>query len=213
MKRIITLLTALLLASAAPRAQEAELQRAARRYKDARTLTADVVRTQHNAALAADAVTRGKFYYQKPGRLSMVFASAKEMLLAADGTFAMVKDGRVHAARTGAGKGSSPLAAVGAALKTVLSGEEDDSLKDLADVWMEKEGSVLTLTVAPAQASGKAGRRAAFTSCVLTLDLKAAEIRSLRVNERGENYTRYDFSGYRFDAALPADAFDTGSVL
>ena len=52
-----------------------------------------------------------------------------------------------------------------------------------------------------------------FTSCVAVIDLKAAELRSLRINEQGENYTQYDFSNYVFDAEVSSSVFDIQTVM
>ena len=41
----------------------------------------------------------------------------------------------------------------------------------------------------------------------LTVDLQKGECKSLQMNERGQNYTRYDFSGFMLDAHVPDTAF------
>jgi outer membrane lipoprotein-sorting protein len=59
----------------------------------------------------------------------------------------------------------------------------------------------------------KAKKRAMFSSCVATVDLKSAELRKLRINEKGSNYTQYDFSNYQLNADFSASVFETNSVL
>ena len=51
-----------------------------------------------------------------------------------------------------------------------------------------------------------------FTSFVLTLDLRLSELISLRMNEKGDNYTQYDFSDYVFDGAVSDSVFNPQSL-
>ena len=48
----------------------------------------------------------------------------------------------------------------------------------------------------------KEKRRLMFTSFVLTLDNATGRLLSLRMNERGENYTQYDLSSHQPGAAV-----------
>ena len=52
-----------------------------------------------------------------------------------------------------------------------------------------------------------------YTSCIVIVDLKAAELRSVRIYERGENYTQYDFSNYIINAEIDTNAFDIQAVM
>lgn len=80
-------------------AQQAELHKAAERFRGIRSLKMNVVQTRHNVTLIKDITTLGHFFYQEPNRCSMVFPDAKEMLLAVDDTFVMVRDGKQHVAK------------------------------------------------------------------------------------------------------------------
>ena len=46
-----------------------------------------------------------------------------------------------------------------------------------------------------------------FTSFVVTIDQKAGELRSLRMNEKGKNYTQYDFSNFQLNAPVNDSVF------
>ena len=72
-------------------AQRADIRKAAERYKDANTVITNVTQIRHNTAIAQDMIAQGHFYYKKPNCQSMIFKDAKEMLLAVDNTFVMVK--------------------------------------------------------------------------------------------------------------------------
>ncbi len=210
MKRLFTLLAFFLAVFTAARAQQADIGKAAKRYKAASTLVTAVKQTRHNAALTKDVVTTGHFYYKKPNSLSMVFEDSKEMLLAVNNTFVMVRDGKQHVAKTG---GGNPYEILQDVFRNLLSSGDGSKLTDMADVKTKSQGNVYTITITPAAADAKAKRRTMFTSCTVTVDLKAGELRSVRINERGENYTQYDFSDYSFNAEIKSGAFEAGTVM
>ena len=97
--------------------------------------------------------------------------------------------------------------------RNLLSADDDVQLTDMADVKLETHGNTCTITITSTATSAKAKRRSMFTSCIVTIDLKAAELRSLRINEQGENYMQYDFSNYVFDAEVSDSVFDTRTVM
>ncbi len=212
MKRNYILLVTLLLVCQMLPAQRAELYKAAERFRGIHSLKADVTQTRHNAVLIEDVSASGHFFFQEPDRCSMLFADAKEMLLAVDDTFVMVRDGKQHVAKTKV-RGGNPFEVLSDVFRKLLSADKDADLSELADVKLAKEGNLCTITITPVAAGNKARRRMMYTSCVATVDLKAAELRSVRIYERGENYTQYDFSNYVFNAEVNADAFDVQSVL
>ena len=193
-------------------AQRAELYKAAERFKDVHALKTDVTQTKHNAALTEDISASGHFFYQEPDRCSMVFADIKEMLLAVDDTFVMVRDGKQHVAKA-KGRGNNPFEVLSDVFRKLLSADEKADLSELADVSLSRKGDFCTITITPATTSNKTRRRLMYTSCIATVDLKAAELRSVRIYERGENYTQYDFTNYVFNAGIDADVFDIQSVM
>lgn len=212
MRRILTLLTAILLVATGASAQKEDIRKAAERYKSANTLIANVTRTHHNAAVTKDDVARGHFYYYKPNKMSMVFKSANEMLLASGNTFSMVKGGRLRTTKA-KGKGNNPFETLKDVFTNMLSADDNAKLSDMADVKVDKQGNNITITITPVVKDEKARRRLMFTSCVAVIDLKAAELRRLRINERGSNYTQYDFSNYVFNAEVSPSVFDTRTVM
>lgn len=212
MKRVYMIFVTAVLACQMLSAQRTELYKAAEHFKGIHALKTDVVQTKHNAALIEDISASGYFFYQEPNRCSMVFADIKEMLLAVDNTFVMVKDGKQHVARTKE-KGSNPFEVLSDVFRKLLSADENADLSELADVQFSRQGDLCTITITPTVTDNKARRRMMYSSCVVTVDLKAAELRCVRICERGENYTQYDFSNYVFNADVDADAFDVQSVM
>lgn len=213
MKRLFILLITLLPVCIGASAQQADIRKAAERYKAASTLIAHVTQTRHNAALTKDVVTEGHFYYKKPDSESMVFKESGEMLLAVGNTFVMVKNGRQHIAKA-RGKGENPFEVLRDVFRNLLSDHDNGPLTDMADVRLERQGDICTMTITPNATDPKTKRkRMYYSSCVVTIDLKAAELCSLRINEQGENYTRYDFSGYVLDAEVSSSVFDTRTVM
>ncbi len=212
MKRLLILFFTAVLVCTGASAQQADIRKAAERYKGTNTLTARVTQTRHNAALTKDAVSEGYFYYKKPDSQSMVFKESGEMLIAASNTFIMVKSGKQHIAKAN-GKGDNPFEVLRDVFRNLLSSDDDAKLTDMADVKMTKQGNICTITITPIVTDAKAKRRMMYTSCTATIDLKAGELRTLRVNEQGENYTQYDFSNYVFNTEVNSSVFDPKTVM
>ena len=212
MKRILTLFIAVVFACIGIHAQQAELRKAAiNRYKNASTLTAHVTLTRHNAALTQDAVTKGYFYYKKPNSESMVFKNTKDMLLAVGNTYTMVKGGKQRVTKAN-GTGNNPFEVLRDIFTNLFTADSNAKLTNMATVKMQKQGHTCTMTIMPNVANAKAKRRMMYTSCVVTIDMKSAEIHSLRINERGGNYTQYDFSNYVINADVNNNVFSTQIV-
>ncbi len=212
MKRLFTLMMAVAFVCMGVHAQQAELKKAAiNRYKNASTVTAKVTMTRHNAAVTNDVVTKGEFYYKKPNSESMVFKSSKDMLLAVGNTYTMVKGGKQRAIKAN-GTGNNPFEVLRDILTNLFTADANAKLTSMATVKMQKQGNVCTMTVTPSTTDKKALRRMMYTSCVMTIDMKNAEIKTLRINERGSNYTQYDFSGYSINPSVDNSVFNTKIV-
>ncbi len=212
MKRIFALILTAVLVCMGASAQQTEIRKAAKRYKTANTLTTRVTQTRHNAALTKDVVTEGNFYYKKSNGESMVFKKTGEMLLASGDNFTMVKNGKQHVAKAN-GKGDNPFEVLRDVFSNLISDEGNSKLTNMADVKLKTQGNTCTLTITPNVTDAKAKRKMMYTSCIATIDLKAGELRSLRINEKGENYTQYDFSNYVFNADVSSNVFDTKIVM
>ena len=125
----------------------------------------------------------------------MIFNDTNEMLFTDGKTFTMVENGKKQVAQS-KGKSNNPFEIFFAVFRDILSEEEKDTeLSKQVDVKLEKQGNICTVTVIPL-VDGKAKRRMMYTSFVVTIDLEAAELKSLRIHEKGENYTQFDFSNY-----------------
>ncbi len=212
MKRAITLFVSVAIACIGAFAQRAEISKAAERYRTATSLVTDVSQTRHNAAMTEDVVSKGNFYYKSPGSFSMVFKDTDEMLLALDKTFVMVRDGKQRTAKAD-GTGKNPFEILWDVFGNLISADEGTALTELADVQMAKKGGICTIIITPEAADAKVRRRMTFTSCVVTIDTDAAELRSVRINERGDNYTQYDFSNYKLNAEVNSDVFEAKAAL
>ena len=212
MKRVYMIGAIIVFACQVLSAQQAELHKAAERFRGIRSLKADVVQTRHNVALIKDITTSGHFFYQEPDRCSMAFPDVKEMLLAVDDTFVMVRDGKQHAAKA-KGQGNNPFEVLSDVFRKLLSADEHANLSEYADVKLSRQGNSCTITISPIEKNARNKRRMMYASCIVTVDLKAAELRCVRIYERGENYTQYDFSNYAVNAEVDANAFDVQSVM
>lgn len=207
MKKIATLFAALLLCCLSLSAQEAEVRKAAAKYANVKALTAAVTQTRHSAALGTNKTAQGTLYYKYPVAHSMVFKSAKEMLLATGTTFTMVRGGRAQSVKA-TGKGNNPFEVLQMLFTHVFTGNGRAQLAKIAKMEYKKSGNNVQLTITPTVADPKLKRRMMYTSCVVTFDMKAAELRTVRINEKAGNWTQYDFSAYNLAAKLPANAFN-----
>lgn len=212
MKRVYMIWVVVVLACQMLSAQQAELHKAAERFRGIRSLKMNVVQTRHNVTLIKDITTSGHFFYQEPNRCSMVFPDAKEMLLAVDDTFVMVRDGKQHVAKA-KGQGNNPFEVLSDVFHKLLSADENVDLSEYADVTLSRQGNSCTITIFPKEKKIKSKRRMMYTSCIVIVDLKAAELRSVRIYERGENYTQYDFSNYIINAEIDTNAFDVQAMM
>ena len=192
MRKLIALLL-ILLPCLALSAQEADIRRLAEHYADVQTLSATVTRTRHNVVLAQDEVTHGHFFLKKPGKMCLSFDNNKDMLLMEAGTFTLVDKGRKSVAK---GRNGQVLGALGAVLRGLFA-DGAYAPDEAATVAVEQSGNRCILTVTPVLKSPKEKRRLMFTSFVLTVDNASGRLLSLRMNERGENYTQYDLAGHQ----------------
>lgn len=210
MKKKITLLILTFFCCVRLLAQVDDIRKAARQYDGIQSLAATVTRTTHNVVMAEDAVTKGSFYFLSPCRLCIVLDEVGEKLVTDGTTFVMAKDGKEHVAPD---KGQNPYKTLITVLSEVAFADGDmERLADLAQVDIQLEGNLCYITVEPILKNNKEKRRTSFTSFVVTLDLDAAELRSIRINERGENYTQYDFAGYKLGADVPEEEFQVQSL-
>ncbi len=208
MKRTLTTFLFLLLACITISAQQADLRRAvANRYKTLNTYTANIKLTRHNAAVTKDVVTTGKYYWKRPGQQSMVFASTKEMLLAVGNAYTMVKGGKSRTIKAKA-QGNNPFEILSDIITRLQTTDNSAVLTTQANVTVSKSGASYLLTVTPKVTDSKAKRRLMFTSFTVLID-KTGCITRLLINERGNNYSQYDFSDYALNVNIDSKMFTT----
>jgi hypothetical protein len=138
--------------------------------------------------------------------MCLKFNEGKDMLLMKNQQFTMVRDGK---ANTLNGKGNSQLEALKTLLSNFSAGQESEvALDDLADVDVERSGNTVTMTVVPRIADAKAKKKMMYQSFVVVLDTKAGELKSIRLNENGSNYTLYEFGKFTVDAPVSDSVFN-----
>ena len=206
MKKVLFILTlifcqcSLFMASA----QDDEMmQKAQERFKNMQTLQADVTVTKHNTMVTKDIVSKGKFYFKKPSR--MCLTAGTDVLLMDGEKFTMVMDGK---SQTMSGKGNSQMEALKTMMQNFSAGQESDiDLSEIADVDVEKSGNTMTLTITPIVSDPKQKRKQLFQSFVVVIDQQKAELKSVRLNEKGKNYTQYDFSNFKQNGTIDDAVF------
>ena len=185
-------------------AQQDVMQQAMEGYKNLTTLSAKVTKTVHNEMVTKDLVTKGDFYFKKPAKMVITTNQGKDKLLTDGENFTIVNNGK---ASTASGKGNSSLTPLVNAIKSMTSGNTDTDLSDVADVDMEKQGNLMIMTIVPIVKSAAEKRKMMFQSFVITVDSKAGELKSIRLNEKGKNYQQYDFSDFKHDVKIDDAVF------
>jgi len=193
MRKLFTLLVIILFHSTFLFAQETQ------------TLTATVTRTKHNTAVTEDLVTKGKFYFSNPDKICMTFDEEKEKLLMDGNNFILINDGKSSVAK---GKEANHLELLQSVLQSILTG--GDGIIDIHKAEnMEITRQDNIIRIAPSTDNAKVKRRMMFTSFTLTLDPGTFQLKSLCMYEKGENYTRYDLSGYKLNEIVNENLFNS----
>lgn len=185
-------------------AQEDVMKQAMEGYKNLTTLSAKVTKTVHNEMVTKDVVTKGDFYFKKPAKMVITTNQGKDKLLTDGESFTIVNNGKANTANA---KGNSALTPLVNAIKGMTSGNTDTDLSDVADVDMEKQGNLMIMTIVPITKSAADKRKLMFQSFVITVDSKAGELKSIRLNEKGKNYQQYDFSDFKHDVKIDDAVF------
>ena len=185
-------------------AQEDVMKQAMEGYKNLTTLSAKVTKTVHNEMVTKDVVTKGDFYFKKPAKMVITTNQGKDKLLTDGESFTIVNNGKANTANA---KGNSALTPLVNAIKGMTSGNTDTDLSDVADVDMERQGNLMIMTIVPIVKSAADKRKMMFQSFVITVDSKAGELKSIRLNEKGKNYQQYDFSDFKHDVKIDDAVF------
>lgn len=205
MKRPIITFFILLLACLTVSAQQSELCKAvASHFQGLNSFTATVKLTRHNAAVTNDNVTKGTYYWKRPNQQSMVFPDTKEMLLASSTAYTMVKGGKQRTVKAKA-MGNNPFEILTDIFTHMASGDTK-TLTTQANVSVAKQGASYLLTVTPKAMDAKAKRRLMFTSFTVLID-NAGNVTRLHINERGGNYSQYDFSACQPNVSINSKMF------
>lgn len=207
MKKFFVLLTIFVLSACCSfslYAQEDVMKQAMEGYKNLTTLSAKVTKTVHNEMVTKDVVTKGDFYFKKPAKMVITTNQGKDKLLTDGESFTIVNNGKANTANA---KGNSALTPLVNAIKGMTSGNTDTDLSDVADVDMERQGNLMIMTIVPITKSAADKRKLMFQSFVITVDSKAGELKSIRLNEKGKNYQQYDFSDFKHDVKIDDAVF------
>lgn len=197
MKKLFVTL-ALTLASVITFAQNADFNKAVAKYKNVASLTATANRTVHKSAVAKDKVVAGTLYVSGKGS-KVLIANGKDALLM-NGTQFTMKKGPLKA-KTDSQK-DARYKTFHDVLQSIFSGGSIDISKN-ADTKITKSGNNVIVTIKPAETK----KKQMFSSYILTIDGKAQELRSIRLTQKGDNYTEYTFSGYKLGAPVDDKVF------
>lgn len=199
---ILTVMTVCLLMPGAALAQDTDLQRISEKNRAIKTLNVTVQRTRHNTAIAEDEVTTGTFSLRKPGQMALTFLDGQDKLLMNNSVYTMVTDGKTSVAQ---GKNQQLFSVLQDVLRAIMGDGPVADFDKRATLQWEHGKDWLTLVVIPAWEGSK--RRMMFQSFIFTIEASSLHLRSLRMNERGDNYTQYDFTDYRPDSPVPDNTF------
>lgn len=174
-------------------AQNTNFQKAVARFKNAARVTAVATRVDHKAAVAKDDKVTGTMTIVSPNKMNISVADGKEQLDMNGNDFTMVMRGTQHKANS---KKDNQFVAFQAVLTAIINGD-GSNIDQVPGVTMTEADGILSITMDPTIGQAQK-KRMMFSSFVVTLDVKKGEIRSLRMNGRGKNYTEYSFSNFVF---------------
>ena len=117
-------------------------------------------------------------------------------------TYTIVMKGRKYVAK---GATINLFASLQKALVVAAEGGDLNSLKNLSDTKVSKSGHHTTVTITPVAENAKAAKHQMFTSFIIETEGK--ELKTIRMNGRGNSYTEYVLSGNVYNTAVPANAF------
>lgn len=166
------------------------------------TLLANVTRTSHNVLIAKDVVTSGHFYFQQPDKICMIFSDNKDMLLMNGSTYIMMENGKKNVAK---GKMQELFGTLQKVLQAVVCQTSLPEVAENSTIQVKQEGEIIQITPV---LDAKAKRRMPFTSFVITLDVHSHKLKTLRMNERGENYVLYTLSDYAVNSHFNTEVFN-----
>lgn len=172
--------------------QQSEYQKACAKYKTVQTVTAKCQRVRHKKLVAKDEVLQGSFNMSRPDKVNITMDGGKEALDMNGTQFTMTMKGKPHKTSS---KTNVQFRTFQAVWESILAGGTD--LSKTSDLEMTREDGDILITITP-KADAKTAKRMMFTSFLLVIDGKNGEIKSLRMNERGDNYTLYTFSDYQW---------------
>lgn len=207
MKKILSMCMAVLLTLCCAQALQAQddiMKKAMEGYRNISSMTAKVRKTVHNEMVAKDQVTTGMFYLKKPSHMCVSTNDGKDKLITDGENFTIVQNGK---ASTASGKSNPALKPLITCLKGFTSGNSDTDLSDVADVDMDREGDLLIMTITPIVKNAAERRKMIYQSFVITVDQKAGELRSIRLNGKGKNYDLYELSDYKMDVKIDDAVF------
>lgn len=204
MKKIILFLLLSLAIAPATFAQEAAFTKAVARYKNTKTATAATTMIKHNAALTHNSTGKGTLYMKDPNKVAIVVNKGKDQLVMNGDKFTMVMNGRKMVASS---KVSAQFAPFKAVLQSVLSGGSINVSKQ-PGTTVTTSGYKVIVTMKPTAANAKAARRMMFKSFELVINKNTGALISLTMNDRRGGYTQYQFSGFKYGAAVSDKVFN-----
>lgn len=212
MKRLFAFLSIVVVFTTSMLAQQSSLSKTIQHINEVTTIKADVKMTRHRAAITNDEIVVGQYYVKNSTKSqSMIFPKTKEMLIATPTAYTMVKAGKSRVAKA-KGKGQNPFEVITEVL-SALQTNAKITQTSMANIKTEQTSNLCTITITPRQTSAKQqNRRMMYTSVIVILNLKDKNIESIRINERGKNYTLYAFSNYRYNETIPDSMFKVSAV-
>lgn len=212
MKKLLAILIAAFSVCVSSTAQRADFNKVARQIDSTCPFIANITLTRHDTSTGKDVVTKGYFYCRNAKTQSMVFSKTKEMLLAQNNEYTMVKDGKQRTVKAN-GKGVNPFETINEIFSNAITGNTKSALSQQADVKLTKQGHILTVSITPKTSGFLAKLKSMYKSCTLTIDLSSSRISSLVINERGKTTAHYEFSNFKSNVKIADKAFDVKQVL
>lgn len=141
-----------------------------------------VTRVSHSTAVKTDVVTTGQMTIRKPDYICISTDGGRDQLMMNGTKFTMTTKGKKH--RTDCNK-NPQFATFQKVLLAVINNQPIPACEDMT---IQNKGGQQVITITPTSK-----KRQMFTSFVLVIDSKTSAMKSLRMNQKGDNYIEYQF--------------------
>ncbi|MEG0517932.1 MAG: outer membrane lipoprotein carrier protein LolA [Bacteroidales bacterium] len=166
-----------------------------------KTIECDFIHTRHLQKLTRDVTMRGKFYYNNTGEMALRYTEPKgNLILVKNGVFSMITAGKTTTAQ---GSSNPMLEQITNMIKACMTGD----ISQLGRGWNTNytaENGKYTIELIPQDSRTKKY----LAKIILLFNGTDMSLEKMIMQEKGENYSQYEFTHKLFNKAIDASKFE-----